>query len=310
MKTLYNISEFDSTIETIVTIGVFDGVHIGHREIIRNLVQSAKQKGLKSVLLTFFPHPRMVLQKDTDLKLINTIEEKIELLSKTDLDYLIVHPFDKEFSKLDAHEFSRDILVAKLNTKHLTIGYDHRFGKNREGSFQELIKHGYMYDFEVSEIPAQDINEISVSSTKIRNAILNGDIETANEYLTYDFYFEGTVVKGNQLGAKIGVPTANISIKEDYKIIAKEGVYAVLVSLKSKKYLGMMNIGHRPTVGGTNKTIEVHILDFKKDIYGSYLKIEIVKFIREQVKFENIDLLKDQLYKDKQLVESFNADYL
>ena len=300
MKVIENYKNFSISKKSIVTIGTFDGVHVGHQKIMEQLVATAQENNAKSVLLTFFPHPRMVLQKDNSLKLINTIAEKIEILEKTGLDYLIIHPFDKDFSRLTAFDFVRTILVNHLNTAELVIGYDHRFGKNREGNFEQLQEYGHMYDFKVTEIPAQDINQISVSSTKIRNAILNAEIEKANEYLGYSFSLEGTVVSGEKLGNTIGYPTANIELLETYKLIPKTGAYLIRSFLHGKTIYGMMNIGNRPTVNGVKETIEVHFFDLNKDLYGRQLTIELLTFLRDEQKFSSIEELKKQLFLDKE----------
>ncbi len=300
MKVIENYKNFSISKKSIVTIGTFDGVHVGHQKIMEQLVATAQENNAKSVLLTFFPHPRMVLQKDNSLKLINTIAEKIEILEKTGLDYLIIHPFDKDFSRLTAFDFVRTILVNHLNTAELVIGYDHRFGKNREGNFEQLQEYGHMYDFKVTEIPAQDINQISVSSTKIRNAILNAEIEKANEYLGYSFSLEGTVVSGEKLGNTIGYPTANIELLETYKLVPKTGAYLIRSFLHGKTIYGMMNIGNRPTVNGVKETIEVHFFDLNKDLYGRQLTIELLTFLRDEQKFSSIEELKKQLFLDKE----------
>jgi len=265
LKTIQDISNFSSKEKTFVTIGTFDGVHFGHQKIIDKLVLDAKKAGKKSVLLTFFPHPRMVLQKESSIALINTIEEKKKLLAKTGLDYLIIHPFSKEFSRTTALEFVRDLLVNHLNISKLIIGYDHHFGKNREGNIVQLTEYSHLYDFSVEEIPAQDIDDVSVSSTKIRHALYAGNLKTANNYLGYRFTLNGTVVNGKQLGGKIGYPTANIDVKEDYKLIPKTGVYVVLSKINGNTIYGMMNIGNRPTVDGSYQTIEVHFFDFNQN---------------------------------------------
>ena len=300
MKVIENYKNFSISKKSIVTIGTFDGVHVGHQKIMEQLVATAQENNANSVLLTFFPHPRMVLQKDNSLKLINTIPEKIEILEKTGLDYLIIHPFDKDFSRLTAFDFVRTVLVNHLNTAELVIGYDHRFGKNREGNFEQLQEYGHMYDFKVTEIPAQDINQISVSSTKIRNAILNAEIEKANEYLGYSFSLEGTVVSGEKLGNTIGYPTANIDLLESYKLIPKTGAYLIRSFLNGKTVYGMMNIGNRPTVNGVKETIEVHFFDLNKDLYGRQLTIELLTFLRDEQKFSSIEELKKQLFLDKE----------
>jgi riboflavin kinase/FMN adenylyltransferase len=299
VKVTHDYSQFSSTKKTIVTIGTFDGVHIGHQKIISQLLNASKSKNETSVLLTFFPHPRMVLQKDSNIKLINTIDEKINLLEKIGLEELIIHPFNREFSRLTALEFVRDILVHKLNISKLIIGYDHHFGKNREGNFEQLLEYGGMFDFEVEEIPAQNINDISVSSSKIRTALIDGDIERANKYLDYNFMLSGKVVAGNNLGSKINFPTANIHIEQDYKLIPKNGVYIVKSIILSVAYFGMLNIGNRPTIDGKQQTIEVHFFNFDKNIYEENIQIELLKFIRDEEKFESIDALKNQLVEDE-----------
>ena len=306
MELIHSLSNYHSSAETIVTIGTFDGVHIGHQKIIEQLVINAKKQDKKSVLLTFFPHPRMVLQKDSKIELINTIEERAALLEKTGLDCLIIHPFSKEFSRMTALEFVRDVLVNQLHTSKLIIGYDHHFGKNREGNLEQLTEYSHLYGFEVSEIPAQDIDEVSVSSTKIRTALANKHIETANRYLGYYFTLNGIVVNGKQLGGKIGYPTANISVSENYKLIPKTGVYVVQSKLNGKIVYGMMNIGFRPTVDGDHQTIEVHFFDFNENLYGKNLQIELRYFLRDEIKFESVEALISQLQKDK----SDALDYL
>jgi len=299
LEVIHNYNNFPKDINTVVTIGTFDGVHVGHRKILDQLFKSSKTKGLKSVLLTFFPHPRMVIQSDNSIKLINTIDERINILSKTDLDYLVIQPFDRDFSNLSAFDFIRDVLATKLNVKELIVGYDHRFGKNREGDFEQLTEYSHTFDFNIQEIKAQDINNTSVSSTKIRNALKSGDIATANQYLTTPFFINGTVVKGQQLGNTIGYPTANIEIPEVYKLTPQNGVYIVKTTHKGICYYGMLNIGNRPTVSGKNKTIEVHIFNFDLNIYGEEIQIEFIKHLRDEKKFDSIDLLKNQLAIDK-----------
>lgn len=305
MKTIQDISNFSSKEKTFVTIGTFDGVHFGHQKIIDKLVLDAKKSGKESVLLTFFPHPRMVLQKDSNIALINTIEEKKKLLAKTGLDYLIIHPFSKEFSRTTALEFVRDLLVKHLNISKLIIGYDHHFGKNREGNIVQLTEYSHLYDFSVEEIPAQDIDDVSVSSTKIRHALHAGNLKTANNYLGYRFTLNGTVVNGKQLGGKIGYPTANIDVKEDYKLIPKTGVYVVLSKINGNTIYGMMNIGNRPTVDGNYQTIEVHFFDFNQNLYNQNLTIELLYFLRDEQKFDAIDSLINQLKKDEEIARNY-----
>lgn len=300
MKIYTRLSDFSSTKKTFVTIGTFDGVHIGHQKVIKQLVKSAKKKQATSVLLTFFPHPRMVLQKDIDIKLINTINERIQLLEKTGLEALIIEPFTEDFSRQTALDFVRNILVNTLNISKLIIGYDHHFGKNREGNFEQLEDYGHTYDFKVKEISQKDINDIAVSSTKIRVAIENGEIQKANSYLGYHFMLTGEVVKGKNLGEKIGFPTANLFINESYKLIPKTGAYVVKASIKNHTVFGMMNIGFRPTVSGKNQTIEIHFFDFKEDLYGKNIQVEVLSFLRDEQKFDSVEALKQQLVYDKE----------
>ncbi|KGL60088.1 MULTISPECIES: bifunctional riboflavin kinase/FAD synthetase [unclassified Polaribacter] len=305
MKIVQNTSNFSVKDETYVTIGTFDGVHFGHQKIIEKLVKEAKKANKKSVVLTFFPHPRMVLQKDASLKLLNTIEERATLLEKTDLDYLIIHPFSKDFSRMSALEFVRDILVKQLNISKLIIGYDHHFGKNREGNITQLSEYSHLYGFKVEEIPAQDIDSVSVSSTKVRRALAAGNLKTANHYLGYNFMLTGTVVNGKKLGGKIGYPTANIDVKETYKLIPKTGVYVVKSSIGRKTVFGMMNIGNRPTINGNHQTIEIHFFDFNKDLYHKNLTIELLYFLRDEQKFDTIEFLVHQLKKDEEIARNY-----
>jgi len=281
-----------------ITIGTFDGVHVGHKKIIENLI--AKSEGLDTMLLTFFPHPRMVLQQDSNIKLINTIEERIQLLEATGLDTLIIYPFNREFSRLKARDFVRDFLIDHLNLKKIIIGYDHRFGRNRTANIDDLREFGQAFDFSVAEIGAKEIDDITISSTKIRRALNEGDITTANTYLGYEFMLTGIVVSGKGLGNTINFPTANIHIEEDYKLIPKQGVYFVKSMIDGKTVFGMMNIGTNPTVKGINETIEVHFFDFDRDIYDKKIQIQLLKRLRNEQKFNSIEALKAQLQKDKQ----------
>ena len=305
MKIIRSITAFNSSEKTIVTIGTFDGIHIGHQKILKDLIKTAKKEGKKSVLLTFFPHPRMVLQKENKILLLNTIEEKSGLLEKMGLDYLIIHPFSKEFSRLTALDFVRDILVNKLNTSRLIIGYDHHFGKNREGNIHQLKEYSLLYDFKVEEIPAQDIDDVSVSSTKIRTALKDGNLKTANNYLGYHYMLNGTVVSGKKLGGTIGFPTANLEIKEPYKLIPKTGVYIIKTHINTVLYTGIMNIGFNPTVLGKHQTIEAHLFDFNEDLYGKEIMIEFIYFLREEHKFESVKELVVQLNIDKENAISY-----
>ena len=299
MNKTIKLEDYRNNVNSVVTIGTFDGVHIGHQKIVKRLIKVAKKNNLQSTVLTFFPHPRMVLQKESNIKLINTIDEKADLFNNLGLDYLIVKEFTKEFSRLTALEFVRDILVNKLHVKHIIIGYDHQFGKNRTANINDLKEYGEIYDFKVTEITAQEVDEVTISSTKIRKALNEGDIVTAKTYLGYQFMLIGTIVKGKGLGKQIDFPTANLLIKETYKLIPKPGVYIVKSNINGKVLFGMMNIGNNPTVGGKNQTIEIHFFDFNQDIYGNKVKIELLNRIRDEKKFESIKALQTQLNKDK-----------
>ena len=306
MGNIIKLKDYNNTKNAVVTIGTFDGVHLGHQKIIKRLITIAKKQKLKSVVLTFFPHPRMVLQKDANIKLINTIDEKAQLFDNFGLDYLVIEEFTQAFSRLTALEFVRDILVNKLRIKHVIVGYDHQFGRNRTANIHDLKEYGKVYNFKVTEITAQDIDEVTISSTKIRNAQKQGDVETANIFLGYNFMLTGTIVKGKGLGKQIGFPTANLHIEESYKLIPKNGVYVVKSNLKANTIYGMMNIGTNPTVGGKSRSIEIHFFDFNQDIYNKKIKIELLKRLRGEQKFESIEALQTQLYKDK----SNTLDYI
>lgn len=298
LKIFNSIQEFSTARPTIVTLGTFDGVHKGHKSILEKLKNSSKETGCESLVLTFFPHPRMVLQQAEGLKLLNTMDEKAHLLELFGIDNLIIHPFSKEFSRLTAEEFVKDVLVDRLNTKKIIIGYDHRFGRNRTADINDLIRFGSEYGFEVEQISALEVEEVSVSSTKIRNALNEGLISKANRYLGYPYFITGRVATGKQLGRTIGFPTANIKLTEDYKLVPAHGVYAVSAQINGKTVLGMMNIGLRPTVDGTTETIEVHFFDFNQDIYGANLRISLHHRLRFEQKFSGIEALKEQLERD------------
>ena len=294
-----NLKDYNSTKPSVITIGTFDGVHIGHKKIINQLTSISSKNNLISILLSFFPHPKMVLQNDNELKLINTIQEKEGLLNSLNLDYLIIKEFTKEFSRLSALEFVRDILVNKLNAKHIIIGYDHHFGRNRTANIEQLKELGELYDFKVTEILAQDIDDIAISSTKIRKALINGEITLANKFLGYNFFFSGNVVHGNNIGKTISFPTANIKIDAPYKLVPKNGVYIVKTTIDNQITFGMMNIGYNPTFNGKQKSIEIHFINFNKNIYDKTLTIEMILRIRNEIKFNTVDDLKKQLEQDK-----------
>ena len=272
---------------------------MGHQKIINALVKDAKEKKLQANLLTFFPHPRMILKSERTIKLIDTIKEKEIILKKLGIDNLIIHPFSLEFSKLSAVEYVRDILVKKLKISSLYTGYNHYFGKNKEASVDDLILFGKKYGFEVRTVSAENISSITVSSTKIRDAILNSNFEVAKKFLGRDYELNGIVIKGKGLGKTINFPTANLNIKEQYKLIPSKGVYLVRVYYNNNFFEGMMNIGNRPTIQGINQTQEVHIFNFNKNIYGEHLKVLFLKKIRDEKKFNSVEDLKNQLIKDK-----------
>jgi len=308
VKIFQGFDELTKIPNPVLTIGTFDGVHLGHQKIINQLNEEAKKVGGESVLFTFYPHPRMVLFPESHgLKLIQTQVEKLEKLERIGLQNVIVHPFTKDFSRLSATEFVRDYLVNKLKVKTIVIGYDHQFGKNREGTLELLQELAPVYDFNVIEIEAEDINDVNVSSTKIRKAVQDGNIEKANEFLGDFFELGGKVIHGKEVGRSIGYPTANIAVDNDIKLLPKIGVYAVRVKLEnSSEYFGILNIGTRPSVDSSDKiSIEVYILDFDQEIYGHYITLKLLKFVRDEVKYENLGNLKAQIAKDEKLVRSW-----
>ena len=299
MKRFNNINEFNCKKSTIITIGTFDGVHLGHQKILKKLNIEAENNGLESSVLTFFPHPRTVLNPNSSLKLINTIEERISLFKKSKIDNLIVHPFTKNFSELDSEVYVKNILVDQLRAKIVLIGYDHKFGKNRTADINNLKEYGIKYNFKVIEIKAKEINDIAISSTKIRNSIKEGDIQLTNSYLGYEFSFFGKVVKGNSIGKTLGFPTANIEIESDLKLIPKNGVYLISTIINQKIIFGMMNIGIKPTTNENTKSIEVNLFDFNQDLYDKNITVYIKQFLREEIKFDSLNELKLQIEKDK-----------
>ncbi|MEA9415230.1 bifunctional riboflavin kinase/FAD synthetase [Flavobacterium sp. PL02] len=305
MKLFHSITDFRSTKKTILTLGTFDGVHIGHKKILEKITQNTQDGKYESLVLTFFPHPRMVLQEKSEIKLLNTIAEKTKLLENTGIENLVIHPFNESFSRLTAEDFVSSILVNQFHIQKIIIGHDHRFGRNRTADINDLIAFGEQYGFEVEQISAQEIKDVSVSSTKIRKALTDGDMNLANEYLGYDYFLTGTVVKGKQLGRTIGFPTANLKIEEEYKLIPKNGVYIVKSIINKKVVYGMMNIGFNPTVGGQAQSIEIHFLDFDEDIYNLEISVSLLQYVREEQKFGSFDLLKEQLKKDKETTIAF-----
>jgi riboflavin kinase / FMN adenylyltransferase len=308
LNIFYAINDFVSTKKTILTLGTFDGVHVGHKKILERIQQQAKVENAESLVLTFFPHPRMILQENSDIKLLNTIEEKTKLLELAGMQNLVIHPFDEKFAQLTAQEFVATVLVNQFKIKKIIIGHDHRFGRNRTANIQDLIVYGKQYGFEVEQISVQEIEEVSVSSTKIRNALLLGNMSIANAYLGYAYLLTGTVVQGKQLGRTIGFPTANLKVGDSYKLIPKSGVYFVRSCIKNKTVYGLMNIGLNPTVGGTVQSIEVYYLNFDDNLYHQQIEVAVLQRIRSEIKFDSVNFLKIQLEKDKatalQLVEN------
>ena len=308
MKVTKDLKNAISSQPSILTLGTFDGVHKGHRKIISNLKSEAKTNNLRSIILTFFPHPRNIVSSEI-IKSISTIDEKIKIFSNLGVDELIIQKFDKSFSSMNAKEFI-ELLVDNLKIKKIIVGYNHRFGKNRSADINVLRDFSLKYDFEVLEIKAFEVENIKISSTKIRDAIKQGNINLCNNYLGYNFNINGDVVKGKSIGKSIGFPTANIKIVEEYKIMPKNGVYLVRCFFEKEKLYGMMNIGFNPTFGSNDKTLEVNIFDFDKDLYGETIRIEFLNFIREEIKFENVELLQNQLIKDREnCIKHLNSTY-
>ncbi|MCY1528088.1 Riboflavin biosynthesis protein RibF [compost metagenome] len=322
MKIYHQLSEFKKLPHAVVTIGTFDGVHFGHQKIIKRLCELAKSSGGESVILTFFPHPRMIIEPENqELKLINTIKEKAQIMADLGVDHLIITPFTRDFSNMEAAAYIKNILIDTIGTKEIIVGYDHRFGKDRKGGMKELMEHAKLFHYQIEEIPEQDVNEVAVSSTKIRKALLNGEVALASTYLGYNFAITGPVIKGDKIGRTIGFPTANIFVEETYKLIPSDGIYAVTVEMETENqadqvglsteilaaatpasrniYKGMAYIGQRPTINGMTRNIEVNIFDFNREIYGQQIKMNFLKFLRPDVKFTGLDTLKAQLEQDK-----------
>jgi riboflavin kinase / FMN adenylyltransferase len=300
MKIYHNLDDFTKLQYAVVTSGTFDGVHLGHQKILNRLKEVASRHDGETVVITFWPHPRFVLNPtDVKLKLLNTFEERIELIKQEGIQHLLRIPFTKEFSNISSFDFIQNILVEKIGTRKLVIGYDHHFGKNREGSFEQLKVSGPKFGFDVEEIPKQELEQVAISSTKIREALEFGDVASANHLLGRPFSLTGRVVQGEKLGRMLGFPTANLDLDSHYKLIPAEGIYAVLVNHESISYKGMLYIGQRPTVGGVHQTIEVNIFDFEKDIYGENLSVQFIGNIRKDIKFNDLEALKRQLVNDK-----------
>ena len=299
MNIFHSINDFRSSKKTILTLGTFDGVHIGHRKILERVAQNTENGKYESLVLTFFPHPRMVLQGESEVKLLNTLSEKIDLLKKIGVQNLVIHPFDKTFSRLTAEEFVETVLIDQFDIKKIIIGYDHRFGRNRTANIDDLITFGKQHDFEVEQISVQEIDAVSISSTKIRNALMEGNMALANEYLGYEYFLTGTIIRGKQLGRTIDFPTANLQMEENYKLIPRNGVYVVKSAINQKTVFGMMNIGFNPSVAGENLAIEIHFFDFDEDLYDQKISVSLLEYLRPEQKFESVALLKQQLEKDR-----------
>lgn len=322
MKIYKSLDEFEPLSNAIVTIGTFDGVHIGHQKILSKLRECASNTGGETILLTFFPHPRLIINpNDDNLRLINDLGEKVHRLALSGIDHLIITPFTRDFSNQSPEEYISDVLVGRLGTKEIVIGYDHHFGKDRKGSIKDLKELADVYDYVVEQIPEQDIEDVAVSSTKIRESLIKGDIETANRYLGYPFELTGTVVRGDRIGREIGFPTANLNILEPHKLIPAYGIYAVEVeiypimsSIRTGQYhapephkiaKGMAYIGNRPTIDGMNRKIEVNLLDFKEEIYSTTLRIKFLKFIRHDQRFDSLEKMKVQIEEDEKKIRDY-----
>jgi len=322
VKIYKSLDEFEPLSNAVVTIGTFDGVHIGHQKILSKLRECAAEGNGETILLTFFPHPRLIINPDDDnLRLINDIEEKTHRLALSGIDHLIITPFTRDFSNQSPQEYISNVLVGRLGTKQIVIGYDHHFGKDRQGSIKDLKELAEIYDYAVEQIPEQDIEDVAVSSTKIRESLIKGDIETANKYLGYPFELTGTVVRGDQIGREIGFPTANLNVHEAHKLIPAYGIYAVEVEIYANmstvhtgEYIapqpdriakGMAYIGTRPTVDGMNRKIEINLLDFKDDIYSATLRVKFLRFIRHDQWFDSLETMRNQIKDDEKSIREY-----
>jgi len=300
MKIYEGLEQFGPVKHPVVTSGTFDGVHLGHQKILKRIKNIADEVKGETVLITFWPHPRLVLYPDEhNLRLLSTFEEKARLLREFGIDHLLTIPFTKELSELTSEQFIQNIIIDTIQTRKLVIGYDHRFGRNREGSFEYLKANIDKYSFELEEIAREDVDNVGISSTKIRMALEDGKVEIANEFLGRDYELNGIIIKGQQLGRSIGFPTANIHITHDYKLIPCDGAYAVVADIEGNNHGGMLNIGMRPTVNGSSQTIEVHLFDFEGDLYDKRVCVRLKSYLRPEIKFSGLEALKDQLKKDK-----------
>lgn len=299
MKTIFGLENYPKEKASIVTVGTFDGVHIGHQSIIKRLVNIAQAENKTSVLLTFYPHPRMVLQSNVPMRLIQTIEERKAALAETGLDVLVIHPFTESFSRLDAEQYVKEVLVGQLNVHKIVMGYDHRFGRNRNANIDDMQDFGAIYDFDIEEISATEVEAIAVSSTKVRNAILEGDMKKATTYLGRNFELSGEVIHGEKRGRVLQFPTANIDLKNAHKILPKNGVYLVKSTLERQTVYGMMNIGEKPTFDAKRSSIEVHFFDWSKDLYGEHIRVEVLERVRDEQKFDSAEKLQAQLQADE-----------
>lgn len=305
MKVYHHISAFNANKPTVITIGTFDGVHSGHRKILEKIVQAARASNSESLILTFFPHPRMVLGGSPEVKLLNTMDEKIRLLSDAGIDHLVIQPFDTEFAALTPEDFVREVLIGQLNIGKIIIGHDHRFGRNRSAGIDDLQRFGAQFNFAVEQIPAQEINDLAISSTLIRKAIDSGDVSLANEFLGYNYFLSGKVIEGKKLGRTLGFPTANIAVADAHKQVPGNGVYIVSSLILGKTVYGVMNIGTRPTVNGMERSLEVHYLDFEGDLYSMNITVSFIRRIRSEQKFDNLEQLTSQIARDAQFARDF-----